>query len=104
MYYVYHFSFREDNMSIESVDPLTGIEIEAISEATMQTVDLDYINEELTPRVNRGDPNKTYKDWTAAAVTGKKEKEKDNDDDDEEEEEEEDDDDEEEEEDGNDAA
>ena len=83
-------------MSIVSVDPLTGIEIEAISEATMQTVDLDYINEEPTPRVNLGDPNKTYKDW-ATAVKDKKEKggkkdggqEDDEDDEDEDEEEEE---------------
>jgi hypothetical protein len=42
-------------MTIESavsIDPLTGIEIEAVSEATIQTVDLDFLNEELTPRVN----------------------------------------------------
>ena len=80
-------------MSIESVDPLTGVEIEAISEATMQTVDLDYINEEPTPRVNLGDPNKTYKDWADVkdkkGKGGKKDGGQEDDDEDEDEEEEE---------------
>lgn len=35
-----------------SIDSVLGVEIEAVSDATIQTVDLDFLNDELTPRVN----------------------------------------------------
>ena len=58
------FSLEDDDGSIEttdqSVDPFVGMTIEAVSVVTTQTIDLDYLNAEETPRPNLGDPQKDY--------------------------------------------
>merc|ERR1712065_55854 len=42
----------DGSRTISSVNSMEGKEIDAVSEATMQTIDLDYQNTEDTPRVN----------------------------------------------------
>lgn len=57
-----------------SIDPVTGMEIEAVSTVTQPSVDLDGLNRELAaPEVNLGDPDEEYEPWTAGPVTREEE-------------------------------
>ena len=57
-----------------SIDPVTGMVIDAVSTVTQPSVDLDGLNRELAaPEVNLGDPDEVYDPWTAGPVTREEE-------------------------------
>ena len=54
-----------------SVDPLTGVEVEAVSTITQPSIDLEGTYHDPTPRVNVGDPAlETGPTWMAPFLTG----------------------------------
>ena len=52
-----------------SIDPVTGMIINAVSTVTQPSVDLDGLNREVpAPEVNLGDPKEEYERWTAGPI------------------------------------
>ena len=53
-------TINDDNQSVDSIDPLTGKIIDALSLVTLPTLDSQMGHFEITPRANEGDPNLDY--------------------------------------------
>jgi len=60
----------------ESVDPITGLVIEAVSTVTQPSIDLEGVNRMLPPpEVNLGDNEEEMEPWTAGPITREEEPE-----------------------------